>query len=413
MQDNPYYFTTTKFGKKTTGLFDVTMGSYDGCEVCELVGLHILHTIKHTLPSLNFGLYRDDGLATTKQSKTEQENTTKQLHKIFKDLGLKITCKTNLTIVNALDVTLDLHNNRYHPYRKPNDTPTYIHTESNHPHHVSKQLPISINDRLNNISCDKKAFDDHKQPYEKALKDSGHKHHLTYKPQKQQKKTQRNRQKKAIWFTPPYCAALTTNIGAEFLKILDKNFPINNPLHKILNRRTVKISYSCTENMQTIMKNHNRKLLDNKQQTDTKPCNCQRSRTCPTPKTSCRTKNVIYNATITHDNKTAEYIGCTTTEFKERFRNHTKSFKHQKYSHETTLSTYAWAHNLNPTPNVTFKIEKKCTTYKPGQNNCDLCLSEKQYIVKNLKKPNTLNKRTDIGNKCIHIRHSTLQYGIT
>ena len=32
--------------KKTTGLFDVTMGSYDGCELCELVGLFILHKVK-------------------------------------------------------------------------------------------------------------------------------------------------------------------------------------------------------------------------------------------------------------------------------------------------------------------------------------------------------------------------------
>ena len=133
----------------------------------------------------------------------------------------------------------------------------------------------------------------------------------------------------------------------------------------------------------------------------------------PTPNTSCRTKNVIYNATIKHDNKTADYIGCTTIEFKERFRNHTKSFKHEKYCHETTLSTYAWANNLNPTPNVQFKIEKKCSTYKPSQKSCDLCLSEKYYIIKNLQKPNNLNKITDIGNKCTHVRNSTLQYGIT
>ena len=44
-------------------LFDVTMGSFDGAEVCELVGLYLLNKIKPLLDSNNIGLYRDDGLA--------------------------------------------------------------------------------------------------------------------------------------------------------------------------------------------------------------------------------------------------------------------------------------------------------------------------------------------------------------
>ena len=39
-------FTNNCAWQKKTGLFDVTMGSYDGCEVCELVGLYILDKIK-------------------------------------------------------------------------------------------------------------------------------------------------------------------------------------------------------------------------------------------------------------------------------------------------------------------------------------------------------------------------------
>ena len=44
-------------------LFDVTMGSFDGAEVCELVGLYLLNKIKPLLDSNNIGLCRDDGLA--------------------------------------------------------------------------------------------------------------------------------------------------------------------------------------------------------------------------------------------------------------------------------------------------------------------------------------------------------------
>ena len=37
-------------------LFDVTMGSFDDAEVCELVGFYLLNKIKHLLGSNNVGL---------------------------------------------------------------------------------------------------------------------------------------------------------------------------------------------------------------------------------------------------------------------------------------------------------------------------------------------------------------------
>ena len=39
------------------------MGSFDGAEVCELVGLYLLSQLQHL--AMNVGLYRDDGLAIT------------------------------------------------------------------------------------------------------------------------------------------------------------------------------------------------------------------------------------------------------------------------------------------------------------------------------------------------------------
>ena len=38
------------------------MGSFDGAEICELVGLYIQSNLENILPKSNFGLYRDDGL---------------------------------------------------------------------------------------------------------------------------------------------------------------------------------------------------------------------------------------------------------------------------------------------------------------------------------------------------------------
>ena len=100
------------------------------------------------------------------------------------------------------------------------------------------------------------------------------------------------------------------------MKLIDKNFPVNNPLHKLLNRKTVKLSYSCTPNMKTIIAGHNKKVLTTKDPATTKGCNCRNKNTCPVPGECCTSK-VIYHASVQHeDGKKAEYIGNTETEFK-------------------------------------------------------------------------------------------------
>ena len=76
---------------------------------------------------------------------------------------------------------------------------------------------------------------------------------------KLKKKKKKNRKRKVIWFNPPFSKNLKTNIGKEFLKLIDKNFPKDNPLSKIINRKTVKISYSCTPNMYNLIQAHNKK----------------------------------------------------------------------------------------------------------------------------------------------------------
>ena len=82
--------------------FDVTMGSCDGAEICELVGLFVLSKLKDTFGN-NIGLYSEDGL-------------------VF----LNITAQAKQLSTNVLDITFDLSNGTYKPYRKPNDEPLYI-----------------------------------------------------------------------------------------------------------------------------------------------------------------------------------------------------------------------------------------------------------------------------------------------
>lgn len=110
--------------KKGSGLFDVTMGWYDGAEVCELVGALALTKLVEEYNGGDIGLYRDDGLAVFRDvSGPEVDRIRKHITKIFHSLGLKITIQANLKTVDFLDVTLDLTTVKYRPYRKPKDRP--------------------------------------------------------------------------------------------------------------------------------------------------------------------------------------------------------------------------------------------------------------------------------------------------
>ena len=50
----------------------------------------------------------------------------KKIISVFKNIDFKIEIVTNLTEVDFLDVTLNLENNTYHQYEKPNDKLIYI-----------------------------------------------------------------------------------------------------------------------------------------------------------------------------------------------------------------------------------------------------------------------------------------------
>ena len=115
--------------KSNGSLFDVTMGSYDGAEVCELVGLFILHQLSQLVGVKNIGLYRDDGLAILENALGPTlEHIKKKIIKLFHQISLNITAKINLVQTNFLNVTFNLKSGKYWLYRKPNDQPLYKET---------------------------------------------------------------------------------------------------------------------------------------------------------------------------------------------------------------------------------------------------------------------------------------------
>ena len=231
---------------KSNTNFDITMRSLDGAEISELIGLFLLNEVRNItgLIQRNSGLYRDDGLILLEKCPgPKRERIVKDLHKLFKSHGLKITIASTGQVADYLDVTLDLSDGSYRPYREPNDTPVYINADSNHPPSILKHIPKMVEKRLQNISCNEDVFDKAKPLYEEALRRSGFKPTLTYDTGNSIPKKKRKR--KITWFNPPFCQSIEINISRRFLSLIDKHFTLDHPLRKIFNRNTLKVSPRC------------------------------------------------------------------------------------------------------------------------------------------------------------------------
>ena len=93
----------------------------------------------------------------------------------WQNYGLKKTFTANLKTVNFLVVTFNLCTRKYQPYKKSNNTPTYINDNSNHPPNIIKALPNNISKRISNVSSDKATFNNAALFYKFILSTSGYK----------------------------------------------------------------------------------------------------------------------------------------------------------------------------------------------------------------------------------------------
>ena len=356
--------------KDNSSLFDVTIGSFDGAEVCELVGLYILDKLTTKYGKKHIGLYRDDGLAAfNTNSGPQMERIKKDITAIFKSFDLKIVIKTNLKIVDFLDVTFDLSNESYYPYKKPNDEPLCINSMSNHPPSITKHLPAAINRRISDLSWNKEAFERAKPYYEKVLKSCGYKENMSYISEIPPSTGKRNRQRKIIWFNPPFNQNVQTNVAKVFLTLVAKHFQKSHKFSKIFNKNNVKVSYSCMENISDVIKKHNKKVLYSDQKKQQEGCNCRKKDQCPL-QGKCLTTNVIYNAEVVSDQNTINknHFGLTEGTFKQRYYKHNLSFRDRKYAHSTELSKHIWQmRDADQIANVNWSV---VTTAKPNAVIC-------------------------------------------
>ena len=344
------------------------MGANDGAEICELVGLYILTEIHKNIDFTSVGLYRDDGLAVIRSaSGSSLVRYKNKLITLFQDNELKITVKTGKTSKNFLDINFCLNSEPYQPYKKPNDEPIYINRNSNHPPTILSRLPQTISKRLSLLSSNFELFSRAAPIYNAALENAGYTETVKYDSEINVSKPPRNRKRNIIWYNPPYNKSVSTNIGRVFLNLLDKHFHKEHRLNKIFNRNSVKVRYSCTRNIEHIIKNHNRKITESYiEKCAETSCNCKEKNKCPL-EGNCLIKNIVYMATVETETNSSSYVGMTGNSIKTRYYNHIKSFKNKRYKNETELSKYIWKLKEKEVEHtITWKKLRHLTTANDG-----------------------------------------------
>ena len=162
------------------------------------------------------------------------------------------------------------------------------------------------------------------------------------------------------------------------------------------NRKNVKVSYSCTDNLQRIISKHNAKLLSPSAVTEEKTCNCSKNTICPL-QGNCLTKCVVYKATVIANNSpTKHYFGLTEGTFKARYTQHLHTFRNENRRTATALSAHIWMLKENNIQHeVSWKIARRASSYRCGTRRCDLCLTEK-LVIATADPKLTLNTRAEI-----------------
>ena len=156
-------------------------------------------------------------------------------------------------------------------------------------------------------------------------------------------------------------------------------------------------------NLKSILAAHNKKILGANIAEATAPCNCTKFE-CPIKVASCRSRNVVYEATVNSNDGQRKYVGLAS-EFKDRYYQHRQSFSKRANKDDTALAQHVWyLKDKNLPYEISWKFLAKTGKARVGSTTCRLCLKEAAEILKMGK--GKLNKRREINGKCRHVwRH--------
>ena len=167
-------------------------------------------------------------------------------------------------------------------------------------------------------------------------------------------------------------------------------------------------------NIAAVISAHNKAITMKKEALELGGCNCSQGE-CPL-NGQCLSSNVFYEATLSADIQNygeKVYKGVTATTWKERYRNHLKSFNNEKYEKDTELSKEVWRiKRKSKEYRIKWRLIKQLPAYNPITKRCILCLKEKLAILKH-DGPDQLNKRSEIIGACRHKqKHMLSEYDV-
>ena len=223
----------------------------------------------------------------------------------------------------------------------------------------------------------------------------------------------KNKNRRVIWFNMQFCRLTNFNIGKYFLNLLDRHLNRDNPLRTSFDRNSVKISYSCANNMHSILSNnnnHNRRLLvelnRNSRRHSKVSCNSRRKQECPRADDEIRRTSHTKRAfpPVEHNNDGERvYIGIFAGIWKQGLYNHWKSFSNPRLRNQIALSKYFC--NLKDqglTSEIKWKIVRQSSTANSFNGRCNLC-SDKKISIINFKDCRRLpNECNTLVFKCKH-----------
>ena len=151
-------------------------------------------------------------------------------------------------MLHSLRRNTSLQNGTYGPHKKPSNRLLYIDKLSNHAPNVKKQISNSIQDRLSKNMSNEEIFNTASCEQNDALKKSEFK--VDFKYNKNQRQKPKYRTRNIIQFNSPFNTAVSTNVAKIFLRLINIHSPKCHRLH--INRKKVKVSYSCMQNVPKI-----------------------------------------------------------------------------------------------------------------------------------------------------------------
>ena len=147
--------------------------------------------------------------------------------------------------------------------------------------------------------------------------------------------------------------------------------------------------------------------MEDLKSTNNKTCSCRQKSDGPLNQ-NCLSECLVYNAVV-NTSTTKNYFGTCEKSFKERYNNHTSSFKNRSRQKSTELSNYIWELKENgENYTIDWLIAVKSYSCICETRICDLCLCEK-FMITRANSASLLNERDELVSKYRHMNKFTLK----